>query len=234
MFFQCSPDPFDFPPVIASSSFNSDFFPLLPSDPDNRFRQHPFRFFLLASPFLVRSTSSSSIRDSSRTRFEFFLKKRRMERGRNYPSPFVRRIWKGRRERGGEANRTFLLPFRLNIQAIQSISLGRDARWRAKTAARSEDGFGLPAIPYLYLPSNILRRRLGNGEGGRRERERVQSRFYWFSRETGLSTFLCPAEIHREEVPFENSNLPAPLPPLTFRSLLLPLPPFLFSRARNS
>lgn len=96
-----------------------------------------------------------------------------MERGRNYPSPFVRRIWKGRRERGGgEANRTFLLPFRLNIQAIQSISLGRDARWRAKTAARSKDGFGLPAIPYLYLPSNILRRRLGNGEGGRRERER--------------------------------------------------------------
>lgn len=239
MFFQCSPDPFDFPPVIASSSFNSDFFPLPPSPPRIPITGSVNILFAFSSLPLPLSFDRPLPRFATRRVrvSNFFLKRGGWKGGGIIPrlsfDEFGREGGKGG---GGEANRTFLLPFRLNIQAIQSISLGRDARWRAKTAARSEDGFGLPAIPYLYLPSNILRRRLGNGEGGRRERERerVQSRFYWFSRETGLSTFLCPAEIHREEVPFENSNLPSPPPsphfPLSSSSSPPSIP--LFTRAK--
>lgn len=64
----------------------------------------------------------------------FFLKKRRMERGRNYPSPFVRRIWKGRRERGGRGESNLSSP----VSVKYSSNTEHFTRERCKMAR--EDG----------------------------------------------------------------------------------------------
>lgn len=125
---------------------------------------------------------------------------------------------------GGEANRLS------SLKVKYSSNTEHFTRERCKMA-REDGGVkqrwfrSTTAIPYLYLPSNILRRRLGNGEGGRRERERVESRFYWFSGETGLSTFLCPAEIHRERARKCLSKIPTFPPPPPYFPLSPSSPP---------